>query len=105
MNASSHGANEMQLIEQNMQQLLMQKQSVQLEFNETTNAIDEVQKSGDEVYRVIGNIMVKTAKDSMLKELEDRKKLLELQLNAVEKQEALLESKMQDLKKSKSSSK
>lgn len=71
MTTSSH---ETELIEQNLNQLLMQKQSIQIEFNETVNALEELQKSKGDVYRMLGNIMIKSEKQSLIKELEERKK-------------------------------
>jgi prefoldin beta subunit len=84
---------ELQLLEQNLQNILMQKQAFQIELNETDTALEEVKKSKDEVYKITGNIMIKSSKDSLLKELEEKKKLLELRLKAIEKQEASLAEK------------
>ncbi len=99
MTTSSH---ETELIEQNLNQLLMQKQSIQIEFNETVNALEELQKSKGDVYRMLGNIMIKSEKQSLIKELEERKKVLEMQLSVFDKQEMLFGSKLKDLKKVKS---
>lgn len=99
MTTSSH---ETELIEQNLNQLLMQKQSIQIEFNETVNALEELQKSKGDVYRMLGNIMIKSEKQLLIKELEERKKVLEMQLSVFDKQEMLFGSKLKDLKKVKS---
>ena len=53
---------ELQILEQNLQNLLMQKQAFQVELNEANNALGEVDKTEDEVYKVLGNVMIKTDK-------------------------------------------
>ncbi|MCH7568212.1 MAG: prefoldin subunit beta [Nanoarchaeota archaeon] len=89
---------ELQILEQNLQGLMMQKQALQLELNETINALEEIKKTNDEVYKVIGTVMLKADKQTILKELEEKKKILELRVNAIEKQEKLIESKAEELK-------
>ena len=88
---------ELQILEHNMQNLLMQKQAFQLELNETLNALEEVKKTNDTIYKVTGSIMLKANKDVILKELEEKKKIFELRVEAIEKQEGLLESKAKEL--------
>jgi len=88
---------EFQIIEHNLQALIMQKQAFQLELNESLNALEEVKKTNDEVYKVTGSIMLKASKDTIMKELEEKKKILELRLSTIEKQEKLLESKAKEL--------
>ena len=88
---------ELQIIEHNLHNLLMQKQAFQLELNETINSIEEVGKAKDEVYKVTGSIMLRADKDSVLKDLEEKKKVLELRNSTIEKQEKLLESKGKEL--------
>jgi len=91
---------ELQLIEQNLQALLMQKQSIQLEANEAASAILELKKTSDEVYRIIGGIMVKSEKSVLLSELEEKNKIFELRVSTLEKQEKISGEKAEKLKKS-----
>ena len=90
---------ELQVLDHNMQQMIMQKQSLQLELNETLNALSEIDKTSDEVYRVIGPAMMRVEKSSLRKELEERKKLLTLRIESFEKQESIIESKMLAMQK------
>ena len=48
---------ELQVLEHNLQALLMQKQAFQLELNESLNALDEVRKTNDTIYKMVGSIM------------------------------------------------
>jgi prefoldin beta subunit len=89
---------ELQALEQNLHNILMQKQAFQLEINETTNALEEIKGTKDEVYKITGSRMLKTEKNKVLKELEERKKILELRLSTIEKQENAIESKAEQLK-------
>jgi len=89
---------ELQILEQNLQVLMSQKQAFQLELNETLNALEEVKKANSEIYKIIGSIMLKSNKKDVMEELEEKKKILELRTNTIEKQEKLIESKAEDLK-------
>jgi len=90
---------DLQFLEQSLQGFLMQKQTIQMELNETNNAINEVKKSKNDVYKVIGNIMLKSDKESLLKELEEKKNLLDLRIKSLEKQEKILDEKVEKSKK------
>lgn len=89
---------ELQMSEHQMQQILVEKQTIQVELNEVENAIGELKKTDDEVYRVLGNIMLKSSKNDLMKELEERKKLLEMRISSVEKHEKNQEEKMEKLR-------
>jgi prefoldin beta subunit len=96
-----------QLMEQNAQALMMQKQQFQGQLFETESALKEL-KASPTAFKIIGNIMVASDKDVMLKELGERKEVMELRLAAIEKQEqqikdkakALQEDIMKELKRS-----
>ncbi len=89
---------EMQMLEQNLQNLFMQKQAFQMELSETDAALKEIEKAGDEVFKVIGQLMIKTEKAKMNEELSNKKKLLEVRMNAFEKQEKALTEKIEEIR-------
>ncbi|MAG11135.1 prefoldin subunit beta [Candidatus Pacearchaeota archaeon] len=89
---------EMQIIEQNLQNLFLQKQAFQMELSETQTALKEIEKSGDEVFKIIGQLMVKTDKSKMGEELENKNKILNLRLKTLEKQESTFSEKAQKLR-------
>ncbi|MDP1696078.1 MAG: prefoldin subunit beta [archaeon] len=84
---------ELQILEQNLQNFLMQKQNFQVEDNEILNALEELSKSGDEVYRILGGIMIKTDRNKLIKDLEEQKKIINLRIQSLEKQEKSIEEK------------
>lgn len=90
---------ELQIYEQSLQSFLMQKQQIQMELNEITNALNEVSKSSGNVYRVLSGVMLKSDKLSITKDLEEKKKTLNLRVQALDKQESLVENKIENLRK------
>lgn len=89
---------ELQLIERNTQVLAMQKQSISLEINEVETALEEVKKSSEEVYKLSGSIFIKADRNSVISELEEKNKILNLRLSTVEKQEEMFNSKAEEIK-------
>lgn len=81
---------QMQFLEQNLQSILMQKQAFQMELSESVSALKEIEKSSEDVYKVIGQLMIKVSKDKIKEELKNKEKLLETRMNALTKQEETL---------------
>ena len=79
---------QLQIFEQNLQNLLLQKQAFQFELNETENALNEVKKTKDEIYKLIGQVMLKANKNDIEKELQQKKDILNLRIKSIEKQES-----------------
>ena len=90
---------EMQILEQNIQNLFLQKQSFQMELSETKSALKEIEKSGDEVFKIVGQLMIKTEKQAINKELLDKEKVLDLRIKSFEEQEKILTNKLETLRK------
>jgi prefoldin beta subunit len=85
---------ELQMTEQALQNLVMQKQIFQLELLETNSALEELKNlKTDEVYKVVGSIMIKTNKEAQIKELKKKSDILELRLKSIENQEEELKNK------------
>ncbi len=89
---------QMQLIEQNRQSFLMQKQSFQIQLAETESAIKELENA-EEAYRIIGNVMIKSKKADLEKELASKKEVLDLRIKTLEKQETKLREQAAKLQK------
>ncbi|NCO11014.1 prefoldin subunit beta [Candidatus Pacearchaeota archaeon CG_4_9_14_0_2_um_filter_39_13] len=90
---------ELQNLERNLQMLMGQKQAIQMEIAETENALEEIKNSSSDIYKLSGTIMLKADKEKTIKELEEKNKLMELRLSSIEKQESILESRAEGLKK------
>ncbi len=78
---------EIQILEQNLHNLILQKQAFQMELNETENALSEVEKTKEDVFKVISNLMIKTDKSKLKEELNRKKDLLNLRLKSISSQE------------------
>ena len=89
---------EMQFLEQNLQNLLLQKQAFQIELSETQSALREIESSDDEVFKILGQLMIKTDKSKIKQELLDKEKILTLRLKAIEKQETSLTEQLDTLR-------
>ncbi|MBI5391382.1 prefoldin subunit beta [Candidatus Woesearchaeota archaeon] len=94
---SERGIEQLQLLEQNIQNLLLQKQQIQSQQVEVENALEEVQKAKGNVYRIVGNVMVAGDKEEIKKELESKKEVVLLKLKTYEKQETQLRERASKL--------
>lgn len=80
---------QLSVMEKNVEQLGMQKQQFQVQLVEVESALSEIGKT-DKAYRIIGNIMVLTDKKELGEELESKKRMLEIRVKSIEKQEEKL---------------
>lgn len=89
---------EMQILEQTLQNLLLQKQAFQMELTETQSALKEIEKSGDDVFKIVGQLMIKAEKQKVKDELANKQKVISLRLKSFEKQEGILTEKAEKLR-------
>ncbi len=85
---------ELQVLEQNMQNVLMQKQAFLLERGETDNALEELKNTKEDVYKIAGQIMIKTKKSDAESDLKRKKEILDLRIKSLEKQENFLKEQI-----------
>ena len=88
---------QLQGIEQNLQQLLKQRQQFQVQKMEIESAQEELKKT-DKAYRIVSNIMVAADKASLEKELAEKKERVELRIKSVEKQENVFKEQAKTLR-------
>ncbi|MBS3108412.1 prefoldin subunit beta [Candidatus Woesearchaeota archaeon] len=88
---------QLQILEYNLQNFLMQKQNLQVQLLEIENALKELETVKEEPYKIVGNIMVKSDKAKLIKELNSKEEVIELRLKAIDKQEAELRNKASEL--------
>ena len=63
---------QLQLVEQNLQNIMMQKQSFQMQLMENENALNELEKTKKEAYKIVGTIMISADKEDLKKELNEQ---------------------------------
>ncbi len=78
---------ELQVLEQNLQNLSLQRQAFDFELSESEHALEELSNSKGEVFKIVGQIMVKSEKNALKDELEKKIKLLSLRVKTFESQE------------------
>lgn len=79
---------ELQMMEQNFQQLLMQKNSFSMEANKADFIIAEVEKTNGELSRIIGDqVIIKSTKEEILEDMKKKKELIALRMESIDKQE------------------
>lgn len=77
---------QLQLYEQSLQNILIQKQQFQSQSLEIESALKELETT-KEAYKIVGNIMVSSKKEDLKKDLESKKEVVSLRIKALEKQE------------------
>ena len=83
---------QLQLFEQSIQNVLIQKQQFQSQLVEIESALNEI-GTAKEVYKIVGNIMVDSKKEDLKKELASKKEMIELRIKTLEKQEKNIKEK------------
>ncbi len=102
----------MQQSQQSLQSLMTQKQHLEIEKAETEKALEELKKvtDGDTVFKQAGTVLIKSKKQELIDELEERIELTKTRVVVLDKQEIRLtetlkeqEAKITELMKSSSS--
>ena len=91
--------NQFQQVQQQAQAIAMQKQTVEIQMNESKKALDELSKTEDyqEVYKTAGPLLIKTTKADSEADPKDSIEMLELRKKTIEKQEKRITSKLEEL--------
>lgn len=69
-----------------------------MELSETKDALKELENSGDEVFKVIGQLMIKSDKTKMKEELLSKIKIFESRIKTLENQENSLADKLESIR-------
>jgi len=89
----------LQQLQQTLQSVLGQKQQVELEQMETNQALEELQKLTDDavIYKATGSLLIKSEKNKVVTELNERKELLNTRITVLGKQEERVRAQLKDL--------
>jgi prefoldin beta subunit len=90
---------ELQQLEQNLSTFLMQKQTFQTQLMEIENALNEIEKSKDKIYKIVGPLMIESNKVNMKKDLSEKKEMLDLRVKSIDKQETKIKERAESLQK------
>ena len=89
----------LQQLQQNLQAIMVQKQQVELEVVETDRALEEIKKTeiGDMVYKSAGPLLIKSKKEDIMKELQEKKELSNTRVMVLTKQEARVKDNLKEV--------
>jgi prefoldin beta subunit len=86
-----------QTLQEQLQNIMIQKENGKLQVLEIDNALEELKKTKDKVYKSSGMILIKKDPKTIAKELEDKKENLEIRVKNLEKQDKLIKDKLMEL--------
>lgn len=89
----------LQQLQQNLQAIMMQKQQLEVDTLETDRALEELKKAGadDAVYKSAGSVLIKSKKDEVIKELEEKKELSTTRVMVLGKQETRVKENLKEV--------
>lgn len=88
-----------QIYQQQIQMILTQKGALSLELNEIKKSLEEIEKTSEKsVFKLSGPIMIRVDTKDMKKDLKEKEDMINLRLSTIEKQEAKLKEKIEELR-------
>ena len=90
--------NQFQNYQQQLQNVLIQKESLKLQNLEIDKAIEELGKSNQPTaYKITGQIMISKSVEELKKELNETKEAIDVRLKSLEKNEGRFTAKLNEL--------
>ena len=88
----------LQQSQQNLQTIMTQKQHLEIEKAETEKALDELKKvaDGDAVYKHAGTVLIKSTKQELIDELEEKQELAKTRVLVLGKQETRVKDTLKE---------
>ena len=88
----------MQQSQQNLQSIMTQKQHLEIEKAETQKALEEMKKITDDdtVFKQAGTILIKSKKQDLIDELDERIEMTKTRSTVLEKQEIRLKETLKE---------
>ena len=91
----------LQQSQQNLQSIMAQKQQVEMDSAEADKALEELKKASDDdqVFKHAGSILIKSTKNALIEELEEKKELAKTKITVLTKQEERIKTSLQEQEK------
>jgi len=88
----------MQQSQQNLQSVMTQKQHLDIEKAETEKALEELKKvaDGDAVFKQAGTVLIKSTKQELIDELEEKAEMAKTRVTVLDKQEERLKESLKE---------
>src|SRR3989344_3148867 len=92
---------QMQTFQHQYQTINMQREALSMQKIESEKALEELKKAKDkeDVFKIVGPVLVKSTKSELIKELGEKKETGELRLKSLEKQEERIREKLEEIQK------
>ena len=89
----------LQNLQQNLQSIMGQKQHLEMEQIETERALEVLKKAADTdaVFKSTGPLLIKSTKQNMITELEEKKELSNTRVTVLSKQEARIKENLKEV--------
>jgi prefoldin beta subunit len=89
---------EFQNYQQELQSVVIQKESLRLQSMEVAKALEELQKTNQKTaFKITGSIMINKPVEEIKKDLEEMKESIELKIKSLEKSEERISNKLKEL--------
>lgn len=88
----------LQQSQQSLQAVMTQKQHLEMEKAETAKALDELKKiaDGDAVFKQAGTVLIKSTKQELIDELEEKTEMAKTRVTVLDKQEIRLKESLKE---------
>ena len=91
---------ELQTFQQQMQTVLIQKETLNIQNMEIDKALEELKKvKNEDVFKAVGPILIKSEKKELEKELNEKKETIDLRLKSLQKQENRMKERLEESQK------
>ncbi len=90
--------NQLQILQQNVQAVLMQRQQLQSQLVELDSALTEL-RSAEKAYHIVGKVMLAASREELQKELQEKKELADIRVKNLVQQERNLKENLEKLQK------
>ena len=87
----------LQVLEQNLKGMEMQKQNVQLQLFESENSLKELNGYEGKPFKIVGPVMIESNKDDLVKDLTEKIELLKVRSESMNKQESSLKKQFEEI--------
>lgn len=94
--STSSKVSQLQLLQQNLQNILLQKQQVESSLVELASAYEQLQAT-EKAYKIIGKIMLAAPREDLLQEIKQKKEIAEIRLKNVSLQEENIKRKVESV--------
>ncbi len=88
----------LQQTQQSLQSIMNQKQHLEMEKAETAKALEELKKvsDGDTVFKHAGTVLIKSTKQELIGELEEKQEMAKTRVTVLEKQETRVKESLKE---------